>query len=78
MMSSPLLFVALIGGMGVFCLAFTDKAAKFLSIFAQLNERSRGNQIDPAQSWARPMFIRLMGLAQVGMAAFVYFSKVSS
>ena len=77
-MSNPLLFVVLVGGMGVFCLAFTDKAAKFLSIFVQLSERSRGNQIDPAQSWARPMFIRLIGFAQVGMAALVYFSKVSS
>jgi len=77
-MNNQLLFIILIGGMGVFCLVFTNTTAKYLSLFVQFGERTTGNKIDPKQSWARPAFIRLMGLAQVGMAALVYFGKLST
>ena len=77
-MSNQFMFIAVLGSMGLFCLIFTNTAARYLSLFVQIGERTKGNKIEPQQTWARPTFIRLMGLAQLGMALLVYFGKVST
>ena len=77
-MSSKILFVVFAGSMGVFFIIFTNKAAKLLSIFMQLSSKSSGSSVDLNQTWARPAFIRLAGLVQIGMAVFVYFGKLGT
>lgn len=77
MMSNQLIFIILVGGVGVFCLVFANTAARFLSLFTQVSGKIQGTDISPEESWARPTFIRLMGLAQIGMAVLVYFGKLN-
>ena len=74
-MNNQILFIALAGSTGVFCLIFTNTVMKWLSAFAQLSAKMSFSKIEAKESKARPFFIRLMGVAQIGMAIFVYYSS---
>ena len=59
--------------MGIYCLFFTKSATKLLSIIYQAYERIKGIKIDTKDSIARPIFVRLVGITQLFMAALFYF-----
>lgn len=75
-MSNQVYFALLVGGMGIICLIFPHSVARLLSAVTQFSAK-KSNEFENNQSWARPLFIRMMGIGQLGLAALVYFGKIA-
>ena len=58
---------------GLYCLLFTTHATKMIALFTQLSAKLQFSSVSARQSVARPLFIRLIGIVNLGMAAAVYF-----
>jgi hypothetical protein len=74
-MNTKLIAIIVLSSMGLYCLFFTKSATKLLSLFHQAIERLKGIKIEPKESIARPIFIRLVGVTQLFMAALFYFGN---
>ena len=74
-MNTKLIAIISLSSIGLYCLFFTKSATKLLSLFHQATERMKGIKVEPKESIARPIFVRLVGVTQLFMAALFYFSK---
>lgn len=74
-MNTKLMAIILLSSIGLYCLFFTKSATKLLSLFYQTTERLKGIKIEPKESIARPIYVRLVGVTQLFMAALFYFGK---
>lgn len=72
-MTNQTLFLLATVPFGFYCLFFTTHAIKMVALFAQFYTEFQFNDANSKQWMARPLFIRLIGIINLGMAAVVYF-----